>query len=451
MNLTSNSPRFRSFKQFKELNGNGIPGFPEPAGLICFVIDELSFVRSTLGYAVVEQLLDLCAERLASETREGDHVLALGGDTFGVILPGLGDPAAVRNIAERLVERLQRSYLVEGHLLDVEVRAGIAISSEQPNDLDGLLSKSSLALRAAKGDQSRTPRFFEQAMGSGLLLEQTLLRDLRRALPLRQFSLNYQPQVDMNRRKVTGVEALLRWNHPVRGSVSPSTFIPLAESTGAIHALGAWVLRAACKQAALFPSQVLVAVNVSPLQLRSTSFVREVREALDAANLPGSRLELEVTEGILLDTSGATLSTVKTLQNLGVRFAIDDFGTGHSSLGQIGRLPFQMIKIDRSLVGHDPRRRAVVRAVVALANGLGLQVLAEGVENERDLEVLQADGCSRFQGYYFGRPVSAPDIMQLVTHIETTHFMTGLAVLPRTEYQLPRTCFRHSNQPRRLR
>ena len=429
------------------MNGSEMPRLSEPAAFITFAIDELSCVRSALGYAVGEQVLDLCAERLVSETREGDVVIGLGGDTFAAILRGLSDPIPVRNVAERLMERLQRSYLVNGHLVDVEVRAGIAMSSEQMNDFEGLLSKSSLALRAAKGDQSQIPRFFEQAMEKGLLLEQTLIRDLRRALPLRQFTLHYQPQVDVTRRKVTGVEALLRWDHPVRGPVSPSVFIPIAEATGAIHALGAWVLRAACKQAATLPSQMIMAVNVSPLQLRNPTFVREVGEALGAVQLPGSRLELEITEGILLDTSSATLSTVKALQNLGVRFAIDDFGTGYSSLGQIGRIPFQTIKIDRSLVGHDPRHRAVVRAVVALASGLRMQVLAEGVETEQDLYALQADGCSLFQGYFFGRPVAAPKLMGLVEQIQTTHSVASLLLHPGKSYDLPRSCFR---QPRRL-
>lgn len=428
-----------------------MPGFPEPAAFITLAIDELSYVRSTLGYAVGEQMLDLCAERLISETREGDVVIGLGGDTFAAILQGFCDPAATISVAERLIERLQRSYLIDGHLVDVKVCAGIAMSSEHENDFDGLLSKSSLALRAAKGDRSGTPRFFKQAMANGLLLEQTLIRDLRRALPLRQFTLHYQPQVDTKCRKVTGVEALLRWEHPVRGSIPPSLFIPIAESTGAIHALGAWVLRTACKQAATLSADTIMAVNVSPLQLRNPTFIREVSEALGAANLPGPRLEIEITEGILLDTSSTTLSTVKALSNLGVRFSIDDFGTGYSSLGQIGRLPFDSIKIDRSLVGHDPKHRAVVRAVVALASGLGMQVLAEGVESEQELHALQADGCSLFQGYFFGRPVEASKIMGLVEQIENAQAMTSLTAFPSTSYESPRRCFRQSRKLRRSR
>jgi diguanylate cyclase (GGDEF)-like protein len=442
-------PRFHLFKQFKEMNGSEMPRFSEPTAFITIAIDELSAVRSALGYAVGEQVLNLCAERLVSETRDEDLVIGLGGDTFAVILKNLCDQVLLRNVADRLIERLQRSYLVDGHLVDVEVRAGIAISSEQLADFDGLLSKSSLALRAAKGDQSRTPRFFEQAMEKSLLLEQTLIRDLRRALPLRQFDLHYQPQIDMSSQKVTGVEALLRWHHPVRGPVSPAMFIPIAESTGAIHALGAWVLRAACKQAATLPGEIVMAVNVSPLQLRAPNFVREVREALQAAKLPGSRLEIEITEGILLDTSSATLETVNAVHDLGVRFAIDDFGTGHSSLGQIGRLPFRTIKIDRSLVRDDPRHRAVIRAVVALANGLGMHALAEGVETGKDLRNLQADGCSLFQGYFFGKPVASSKLMELVEQIESVHGVAGLPTLPETSYALPRRCFRKSRTIRR--
>lgn len=441
MDSTSRLPRFHFYKQFKELNGSEVTTSSKPAAVVALAIDELSYVRSALGYAIGEQVLDLCAERLISETREGDVVIGLGGDTFAVILRDAHDPVSARNVTERLIERLQRSYLIDGHLVDVEVRAGIAMSSEEMADPESLLSKSSLALRAAKGDHSRTPRFFEHAMEKGLILEQALIRDLRRALPLRQFALHYQPQVDRIHCKVTGVEALLRWEHPVRGSISPSIFIPLAESTGAIHALGAWVLRTACKQAASLPSEVIMAVNVSPLQLRNPAFVGQVCEALEAVGLPGSRLELEITEGILLDTSTATLSTVNALQKLGVRFAIDDFGTGYSSLGQIGRLPFHTIKVDRSLVGQDPRRRAIVRAVVALASGLGMQVLAEGVETEQDLHTLQADGCSFFQGYFFGRPVASASLDGLLDQIQSTHSTAS----PGT-YEVPQSCLRQAKR-----
>jgi diguanylate cyclase (GGDEF)-like protein len=418
MDHSSECGRFYLFRQFKELNGSEPLESDLPTASITLAVDELSHVRSTLGYAVGEQVLELCAERLVSETREGDLVIALGGDTFAVIVRRISDPCSVFNVAERLIERLQRSYLVEGHLIDIEVSAGIAMSSDPPNDLDDLLSKSSLALRAIRGSRSRKPCFFERAMKKELVLEQALTRDLRRALPLRQFTLHYQPQVDMNRRKVTGVEALLRWQHPVRGAVSPSTFIPIAESTGAIHALGAWVLRTACKEAATLPTDITMAVNVSPIQLRSLDFVREVGQALSAAKLPGSRLEIEITEGILLDTSDATLGTIHALKNLGVKFAIDDFGTGYSSLGQVGRLPFDTLKIDRSLVSHNPRHRAVVRAVLALASGLGMDVVAEGVETEQELRALKADGCSLFQGYLFGRPVPALQLMSLLEQIQ---------------------------------
>ncbi len=399
-----------------------------PAAFVALAVEELSYVRSTLGYAVAEQVLDLCAQRLVSETRGEDLVIGLGGDSFAVILQGAYDAECVRKVADRLADRLKSSYLVDGHLVDVEVHAGIAMNSGEAGGFDTLLSQSSLALRAVKSGRFPSPCFFEQAMEEELVLEQALRRDLRRALPLRQFALHYQPQVNTEEGGVTGVEALLRWNHPVRGPVSPAVFIPLAESTGAIHALGGWVLRTACKQAATLPTEVTMAVNVSPLQLRSPAFVQDVKDALNGANLPPSRLEVEITEGILLDTSETTYSVMNTLIDMGVRFAIDDFGTGYSSLGQIGRLPFQTIKIDRSLVGHDPRRRAVVRSVVALASGLDMSVLAEGVETSQDLRALQLDGCSLFQGFFFSRPVVATQLHAIVEQIRTSQATAATAV-----------------------
>ena len=319
--------RFYSLQEFKQLHGAGVPAFAASTALITLAVDELSYVRSTLGYAVAEQVLKLCAERLVSETREDDTVIGLGGDSFAVLLPGVCDAESVRNAAERLTTCLRSSYLTDGHLVDVEVHAGIAISEWRKGDFDALLSQSSLALRAVKGRRLPSPCFFEQAMQDELILEKPLRQDLRKALPLRQFTLHYQPQVDTAQGKVTGVEALLRWNHSVRGAVPPALFVPIAEATGAIHSLGAWIMRTACKQAAALPSEMTMAVNVSPIQLRSPSFVQEVQDALNAAKLPGSRLEIEITEGILLDTSDSTFKAVQALMYLGIRFAIDDFGT----------------------------------------------------------------------------------------------------------------------------
>jgi diguanylate cyclase (GGDEF)-like protein len=372
---------------------------------VALSINDLGSVRATLGHLIGEQVLALCAERILGEIRDGDQVLDLGGDVFAVLLHGLADKTVVQAVAERLIERLQRSLLIEGHLVDIAVSAGIAMNQGSTDDL---IKKSSIALHAVTVYSE--PRFFVPELEDRLRLRQSLVRDLRRALPLRQFALHYQPQVDLVRGRISGVEALVRWKHPTLGLVSPGEFIPIAESTGVICDLGARILRTACRQASTLDPEIVMAVNVSPVQFRSPQFLTDVRNALVLSRLPGSRLEIEITEGVLLNSSDLVTRTMESLRGLGVRLAMDDFGTGYSSLSQLAQFQFDTIKIDRSLVGRDPKHRAIVRSIVALSRGLGMNALAEGIETDQDLLALREDGCEYFQGYLFGKPSPAANL-----------------------------------------
>ncbi|MGI4755306.1 MAG: putative bifunctional diguanylate cyclase/phosphodiesterase [Janthinobacterium lividum] len=376
----------------------------EAIACVSLLLKGLGATRASFGYLVGEQAAALCATRLLTEIRGRDKVVGLGGDTFAVLLYGLSDSVAVEKVVERLRERLERSLLVEGQVIDLSVVAGIATGSAG-EDPDILFKRSSMALRAAETEECPRLRFFEPDMEYKMLLDQSISRDLRKALPLRQFSLCYQPQIDLRQRKVVGCEALIRWTHPSLGMIPPLEFIPLAEATGLIHSIGDWVMRTACKQIVQLRSDVTVAVNVSPVQFRNSNFVEDVQDALAVSKLPGAYLELELTEGVLLANSDATLQSMRSLRNMGVRLAMDDFGTGYSSLSQLARVPFNTLKIDRSLVGQDPKQRAIIRSAVALAEGLGMEALAEGIETDSDLKSLCADGCALFQGYLFAKPV----------------------------------------------
>ena len=284
-------------------------------------------------------------------------------------------------------------------------------------DADSLLVQADLALHFAKSDERGTGRFFEEGMQQRMRVRQELQADLRKALEADEFVLFYQPLVDARSGEVTGFEALIRWSHASRGLVLPGEFIPLAEEMGLITAIGAWVLRRACADAAHWPSELTIAVNVSPVQFRQPDLVRTVGAALAAAGLPASRLELEVTESVLLQETATTIAVLHELRALGIRIAMDDFGTGYSSLSYLSIFPFDKVKIDRSFtanLGSTREADAIVRAVTGLAGNLGIRSLAEGVENWQQVEQLQDLGCDELQGYLFGRPSPIGDVGQMV-------------------------------------
>ena len=380
-------------------------------------LDRFKAVNDTLGHPVGDALLRKVAERLTSALRAGDLVARLGGDEFAIIQSDALQPAAATALATRLVDLIGRAYAVEGHVLHIGASVGIAIAPDDGYEPDILLKNADLALYRAKAEGRGCHRFFEPGMNERMQARRSIEVDLRRALALKQFELVYQPQFDIATNRLTGFEALIRWHHPVRGLVSPGDFVPLAEEIGIIPAIGEWVLRTACKQAASWPGAISIAVNLSPLQFRGGKILETVVSALDQSQLPAERLELEITEGALLDNTDAAWDVLNRLHGLGVSVSMDDFGTGHSSLSYLQKFPFDKIKIDqcfiRDIDAHADRR-AIIRAVNSLAKTLRMKTVAEGVETDAELACIRAEGCDAVQGYLTGRPMSAVDAMALL-------------------------------------
>ncbi|MBV9508358.1 MAG: bifunctional diguanylate cyclase/phosphodiesterase [Acidobacteriia bacterium] len=386
-------------------------------------LDRFKTVNETLGHSAGDTVLRLAAERLVSAVRESDTVAWLGGDEFAVLLEASPSADQAARIAERIIEIVQRTYLIEDQLVNIGVSIGIAVGPGHGADPESLMRHADLALYQAKRCGGAGFKFFDWDMDHRAQSRRRNELELRRALSLRQFEVYYQPQVNIRSNRLVGFEALVRWKHPDRGFVPPSEFIPLSEEIGVIVPLGDWVLRTACRQAVnQWPPDVSVAVNVSPAQFVTGRFADSVHNALTSTGLPGSRLEIEVTEGLLLRPEPAILETLAALREMKVRFAMDDFGTGYASLSQLAHFHFDKIKIDRSLVGsegHTAKHRAIVRAIAALAEGLGVSTIAEGVETEEQLERLRQDGCTSVQGYLFGRPVPADQTAGIVARFNS--------------------------------
>jgi len=383
-------------------------------------LDHFKEVNDTLGHPAGDELLRAVAGRLKNCVRTGDTIARLGGDEFAIIRPGLVRPEELITVAERIVSVLSQPYQLEGHEVTVGASVGIARAPNDGTSADQLLKNADMALYRAKADGRGTCRFFEPEMDARLQARRRLEIDLRAALLQGQFELHYQPVVNIERRQVSGFEALIRWNHPQRGLVLPLEFIPLAEEIGLIQALGEWVLRQACAEAANWPPDIRVTVNLSAAQFKTSNLAQTVIHALAAAGLPAHRLELEVTESMLLQDSESILSTLHQLHEIGVRISMDDFGTGYSSLSYLRSFPFDTIKIDRSFVEEMPNRAdcvAIVRAVAGLGESLGMMTTAEGVETEDQLSRLQAEGCEEVQGYLFSRAVPASDLPGLIPSI----------------------------------
>jgi diguanylate cyclase (GGDEF)-like protein/PAS domain S-box-containing protein len=384
--------------------------------LLYIDIDEFKGINDTLGHHVGDELLKVVAARLKNCIRETDLVARLGGDEFAVIQTNVVDVADVVEFVTRIHETIRQPYQCLGHQLSTDASIGIVLAPRDGTDLEQLIKNADLAMYGAKADGRRTHRFFEPAMDASAKARRSLERDLRQALVDGGFELHYQPLVDLGSNEVTGCEALLRWRHPERGMVSPAEFIPAAEDTGLIVELGEWVLRTACAEAASWPDHIRVAVNVSPVQLKYQSLALKVVSALADSGLPASRLELEITEAVLIRDDEAALAILHQLRAIGVRIALDDFGTGYSSLSYLKRFPFDKIKIDRcfiSDVAEIDGSSAIVQAVVNIAAARNMTTTAEGVETLAQKERLRALGCTEMQGYLFSAAKPGPEVRKL--------------------------------------
>jgi diguanylate cyclase (GGDEF)-like protein len=387
--------------------------------VFCLDLDHFKEINDTLGHPVGDALLKEVARRLGECVTEHDTVARLGGDEFAVVqFCSDCDPSAVSLLASHIVEKIGEPYDIGGHQLVVGVSIGISLAPEDGKNPDELLKKADLALYRAKADGRGTYRFFETGMDARAQARRILELDLRAALHRHEFEVYYQPIRDVASDEVVAFEALVRWNHSLRGLISPVSFIPLAEETGLIVQLGDWVLRQACTDAAGWPQDVDVAVNLSPVQFKNPNLVSSVKAALLASGLPAHRLELEITESVLLQNSAATLAVLHELRGFGVRISLDDFGTGYSSLSYLRSFPFDKIKIDRSFISELATRAdsmAIVRAVTGLGKSLGIVTTAEGVETEAQFDLLRREGCTQAQGYLFSQPRPAAEVNTMLS------------------------------------
>jgi diguanylate cyclase (GGDEF)-like protein/PAS domain S-box-containing protein len=381
-------------------------------------LDRFKVVNDTLGHQVGDGLLRAAAQRLLGCVRKADLVARLGGDEFAIVQEEAAQPTEATALCRRLVQALSLPFEIDGHQVVVGVSIGVMLATaEGCLDADTLLKSADLALYRAKNDGRGTWRFFEAEMDAQMQARRMLELDLRQALAKGQLAVHYQPLVSTGGGRVSGLEALLRWSHPERGMVSPALFIPLAEEIGLIGTIGAWVLRRACADAAGWPGEPRIAINLSPAQFRDNKLAGQVAAALADAGLPASRLELEVTESLLLGDDAEILGMLHELRRLGVRIAMDDFGTGYSSLSYLRRFPFDKIKIDQSFVRGLAKQEdctAIIRAVVGLGRSLGMAVNAEGVETAGQLALLRAEGCAEVQGYLFSEAQPAYEIAHLL-------------------------------------
>jgi diguanylate cyclase (GGDEF)-like protein/PAS domain S-box-containing protein len=386
-------------------------------GVLYIDLDDFKDVNDALGHPVGDQLLRAVAGRLGARVRPQDMVARLGGDEFAVIQDGIAGPDEAEALAARLIEALGEPYDIDGRVVTSAVSIGIAVAPRDGEDTESLLKYADLALYSAKADGGRAFRLFAPEMNVRLQARRNLERDLREAVARDGLELHYQPSINLASGCTGGFEALLRWNHPGRGAISPAEFIPIAEDIGLIDQLGEWVLRRACNDAAAWPSDVRVAVNLSPLQFQSRNLVHTVLLALASSGLPAQRLELEITESVLLQENESNLATLHQLRALGARIALDDFGIGYSSMSYLRMFPFDRIKIDRSFVMALPDNREcvkIVHAMVELAKSLDMDTTAEGIETAEQFTHLATLGCTEGQGYLFSpaRPVrDVPDML----------------------------------------
>ncbi len=386
--------------------------------ILCIDLDRFKAVNDTHGHAIGDRLLQAVAQRTKKLVRTTDVVARIGGDEFAVLLASADQQPTAEIVARRLVEALSRPYNVDGHQLLIGASIGIAVGPADGASTNELLIAADLALYAAKSSGRGTYRFFARQMNEAIKQRQEIETDLRQAIADEKLELHYQPIINLKQNNIWGFEALARWTHPLRGAIPPDKFIPVAEDSGLILPLGERALREACRQAVQWPIELSVAVNLSPLQFANPGLAMMVERILRETGLQPHRLELEITEGLLMRNTEATIATLHRLKEIGVRIAMDDFGTGYSSLSYLQSFPFDRIKVDRSFVtqlGSNRTSSTVVRAVVDIASSRGMSTTAEGVETEAQRSALEALGCDEAQGYLLGRPGPVSGVIQVIS------------------------------------
>ncbi len=393
----------------------------EGFALFCLDLDRFKEVNDTFGHPVGDALLHAVTRRLRAELRDTDTLARLGGDEFAIIASRLGGARDSAALADRLVAVLAEPFELDGHHIVVGTSVGVAAAPDDGMDADDLLKNADMALYRAKLDGRGRVRFFEAQMDIELRARRAMERELRRALNNGEFELFFQPLIDTVTRHVTGFEALLRWRHPERGLIAPDNFVHLLEANGLIELVGAWALGEACRQAVRWPAPIKVAVNLSLAQFVNVSLFDQIERAVREAGLDPTRLELEITETVVLRDTETTLATLHRLKGLGVRIALDDFGTGYSSLSYLQKFPFDKVKIDRSFIANLTRTAesaTIVRAVISLCTALGMATTAEGVESEAQFQAVAHERCAEAQGFHFGRPVPAEDVAGLLSRLD---------------------------------
>lgn len=397
------------------------------AALLCLDLDQFKAVNDSYGHALGDSVLRAVAHRIRGVIREGDVAARLGGDEFSIVLPS-DDEFEATAVAERVIDRVSRPYKFEGVTVEIGVSIGIALAPRDGRTTEELYRNADLALYRAKDSGRGTWRLFDRTMDRHLEDRRGLQRDIKRALRDGQLFVEYQPVIALATRRIVGLEALVRWDHPERGIISPGDFIDIAERVGLVGAVTAYVLAESVSFAATLPPGIAIAVNLSPLHLRDAWLVDQLSAIIEAGGIGAGRIEFEVTESAVLETEGRTLDNLHRLRALGCRIAIDDFGTGYSSLATLRRFPFDRLKIDRSFISNLERSDSdapIVKAMIDLGQTLGLRVTAEGVETEHHAAILAIYQCDDCQGFLFSPPVRREQIVELFA---TGHTVTGMAV-----------------------
>ena len=409
------------FKEQLEVALKDVSVASHPLAVLFLDLDGFKAVNDTLGHSIGDLLLKSVATKLRDILPRTDRIARLGGDEFAILQISAAQPGSSIALAEKIIEVVGQPNSIDGHDVTVGASVGIAVARAGDMNTENFLKSADLAMYSAKSDGRGTYRMFDPEMDAIVQARRLLERDMRTALAQDGFRLFYQPLVNLQTKKVTAFEALMRWQHPERGMVPPSDFIPVAEEMGLIVQLGEWALRQACAEATEWPDDICVSVNLSPLQFSKGNLVSSVMSALASAGLPASRLELEITESVLLEKSERNITILNQLRDLGVRISMDDFGTGYSSIGYLRSFPFDKIKIDQSFVRDllvDEGSLAIVRAIAGLGVSFGMITTAEGVETEEQMRCLNLEGCIEVQGYLYSRPVPADEIVGVLASLD---------------------------------